>query len=626
MTDSIRRSSALLLCALALQVPTVHARQEAQAPTIAEALAGASEAVRVYDEHIVTLANPFMEGRLPGTRGMEIAKEYVESHLIESGLTPAYDLVAEDGTRTPRASWRQPFPLSGTLELLSQAIDVVDGVSLVPGVDFNAMNYGLSGDVTGEVVFVGYSIRRGRDGYETFADGDDLTGKIALMLRFEPMDESGKSLWRDGRDGWTARGGFATKLNAVEERHPAAVIIVNTPGAADPRVGELIELRDGRNRLEVPVFNMTGEAATRLVEALDREGRTLMELRRLADQGGGITPLGGELHVAAQIEKKPLMAENVGGMVVGRGALADEYIVVGAHLDHLGLGYFGSRSGETGVVYPGADDNASGSSAIIMLADRLARRYAELPASADARTVLFTTFSAEESGLNGSRFFVNEPPIPLEKISLMINFDMIGRIVNKRLSVSGTTSAIGLAEWAEPFFQASPLEIVKPQGMNGGSDHLAFAQKDIPWLFGIIADFHDDYHTPRDTSSKINRVDAVHTIDLFEELIWSAARRPERFVPGSGEEAGRQGVTFGVRPGRSPEGEKGVRIATVTEDSPAGKAGVEAGDILVKWNGAEVEDGAAWRDMLRGCAPGDEVELTVRRKGSEVPLKATFPK
>lgn len=621
MTESIRRSSALLLGALALQVPAVQARQEARTPTIAEALAGASEDVRVYDEHIVTLANPFMEGRLPGTRGMEIAKEYIESHLKEAGLTPAYDEVGEDGERAPRASWRQPFPLSGTLELLSQAIDVGGGIVFEPGVDFNAMNYGLSGDVTGEVVFVGYSIRRGRDGYETFADGDDLTGKIALMLRFEPMDESGKSLWRDGRDGWTARGGFATKLNAVEEHHPAAVIIVNTPGADDPRVGELIELRDGRNRLEVPVFNMTGEAATKLVEAVDREGRTLMELRRLADQGGGITPLGGELHVAAQIEKKPLMAENVGGMVLGRGALADECIVVGAHLDHLGLGYFGSRSGETGVVYPGADDNASGSAAIIMLADRLARRYAELPASADARTILFTTFSAEESGLNGSRHFVDEPPVPLDAISLMINFDMIGRIVNKRLSVSGTTSAKGMAEWAEPFFEASPLEIVKPLGMNGGSDHLAFAQKQIPWLFGIIADFHDDYHTPRDVSSKINRVDAVHTIDLFDELIWSAATRPERFV--SGEETR---VTFGVRPGRSPEGEKGVRIATVAEGSPAGKAGIEAGDILVKWNGAEVEDRAAWRDMLRECAPGDEVELTVRRKGGEVPLKATFPK
>ena len=630
MIQPIRCTSVLLALSLALAAPSALAYQEAKAPTIAEALAGASEDVRVFNDHVVTLASPFMEGRVPGSRGMEIAREYVEHYLKEAGMIPAYDQTEEGGTKVARASWRQPFPLSDTLELESQSMSVAGGHAFTPEVDFNAMNYGLSGEATGEVVFVGYSVRRGSGGYETFSDEDDLTGKIALMLRFEPMDEEGKSLWRSGRDGWTARGEFATKLNTVKKYSPAAVIIVNTPGAKDPRVETLIELRGGRNRLDVPVFNMSGEAATKLVELVDRQGRSLMELRRMADAAGGIHPLGGELHVDLKLEKKPLIAENVGGLLPGRGALADQYIVVGAHLDHLGMGYFGSRSGETGVLHPGADDNASGSAGVIMLADRLFQRYEKLPQDADARTILFTCFSAEESGLNGSRHFVNEPPIPLEQLALMINFDMIGRIVNKRLNVGGTTSGTGMMEWAKPYFEASPLEIVTPQGMSGGSDHLAFMQKGIPYLFGIIADFHDEYHTPRDVSSKINRVDAVHAIDLFEELIYSAATRAERFefdnTPSERTTARRARVRFGVRPGRAPEGEKGVRVVSVTADSTASKAGVEEGDLLVKWNGAEIESQGAWRGMLGEHEPGDEVAVTVVRKGKEVELKAAFAK
>ncbi len=627
------------LLAAPLSAQEAPAPQAEPAPSIVGALSAVSAEVRTYNDHVVTLASPFMEGRVPGSRGMEIAKEYIQHYLELAGLQPGFPAAEDAETSAP--SWRQGFPLSGTLELASQALSVQGGTTFTSKTDFIAMSYGGSGDITGEVVFAGYSIRRGPDDYETFVDDDDLTGKIALILRFEPMDENGKSKWSK-RGRWTGRGGFSTKLRALDSRKPAAVIIVNTPGADDPRIKELVPLRGGRQRLDVPVINMMGEAAAKLVAQIAPDGPSLLELRKMADEKGGLVPLGGEVHLQVDLQRKPLIAENVGGVLPGRGALADEYIVIGAHLDHLGMGNFGSRSGP-GKLHPGADDNASGSAAIIMLADRLARAYDELPEIADARSILFVTFSAEESGLNGSRYLANNPIVPTEQIAMMLNFDMIGRIINGRLSVSGAQTGKGMKEWLQPFFDETPLEIVQPANMSGASDHTSFYQKDIPVLFGIIADFHGDYHTPKDVSSKINRVDAVHTIDLFEDILFGLATRPERFEfqkPPPRERRSSRGeaevttpaassrgdikVRFGIRPESYDETEGGVVVGGVTDGSSAAEAGLQKGDRLVKWNGKEIEGVAAWMGMLREQKPGDKIQVTVERGKEELILWATL--
>src|SRR5690606_18079251 len=145
-------------------------------------------------------------------------------------------------------------------------------------------------------------------------------------------------------------------------------------------------------------------------------------------------------------------------------------------------------------------------------------------------SILFLLFSGEESGLHGSRWYVDHPIRPIERHALMVNFDMIGRIQNGRLSVSGTDTAAGMREWLAPLFAESPLEIVEPHNMSGASDHAAFYGKRVPVLFAIIADFHSDYHTPGDVSWKINRVGAVHTVHLFERVLLAAATRPDPFV------------------------------------------------------------------------------------------------
>ncbi|MFT7464416.1 MAG: hypothetical protein ACI9EF_002772 [Pseudohongiellaceae bacterium] len=611
---------------------------------LATALAGLDEDVRVYNDHVVTLASPFMEGRVPGSRGMEIATEYVEFWLRDAGLQPPFPSTADE----LGLSYRQPFELASIPELLSFAM-VMPGAAreLVPGTDFTALALGGSGTVTGPLAFVGYSIDNGPDGYDSFGPEDDLTGKIAVMLRFEPMDEKGQSLWT-GRGPWSGRASFANKFRAVKARNPAAVILINTPGASDSRVSELLSVSGGGGQIiDGPVLMLNGDAGAELIDSLGGDFPSLMELREVADFRGGVIDLGVEVTVSADISREPLIGENVGGLLPGKGDLAQELIVIGAHLDHLGMGLFGSRSGP-GELHPGADDNASGSSAVIMLAEDMAADYAALPEGSHARSVLFLCFSGEESGLNGARAYVNKPIRALKDHGLMINFDMIGRIVNKRLSVSGTSTAVGMKDWLAPYFADSPLEIVQPANMSGASDHSAFVAQDVPVLFGIIADFHDDYHTPRDVSWKINRVDAVHTINLFHAIGMEAATRPEPFVFSSpsalnrlagallsSESSARQAQpevpelgAISVRMGVVPEQQQGelggVLVGSVSEGTSAHEAGVLPGDRFMTWNGEPIMGVMSWMGQLATHKPGDKVQVGLTRESETLVLWVTL--
>jgi len=593
---------------------------------LANALASASEDVRLYDEYLVMLASPYMEGRVPGSDGMERAKDYVEYHFRQYGLEPAFPSEV-DGETIDFSSYRDPFPLGGVWEVKSEKLAALvagEAMSFRPETDFVFTGLGGDGKPTAEAVFVGYSIDNGPDGWSSYGEEDDLTGKIAIMFRFEPMDEEGKSLWSDD-DGWSGRAAFNNKIRAARERGAEGVLVINTPGAADERVKELTRFSGGRGSM--PVMMMTPEAGEKLLSAADPEGRSLMELRQLADQGGGIVELEGMVSMNGEGERESLRAENVGGLLRGRGDLADEYIVVGGHLDHLGMGYFGSRSGP-GTLHPGADDNASGSAGVMLLAKKMAATYAATPEDEPMRSILFMCFSGEESGLNGSRHYVNDPIVPLEQHVIMVNWDMIGRIQDGRVIVSGMHTGEGLGEFIQPYIDSSPLDVQTPPTMSGASDHTSFFQKQIPVLFSIIADFHGDYHTPDDVSWKINRVGAVHTVNMYHDIVLGLARNAERFEfsEGEGQQAAAPSpsinikVRVGVMPASYDNDEPGIPIASVSPDSPAERGGMQDGDRLVRWDGQKIGSVQDWMQMLSKHEPGDEVKIGVKRDGEEVTL------
>lgn len=636
------RIASLVALGVAIFASGASARQDAAIevshtrPSARESDTGVSAVeLNMYNDHLTILASPYMEGRVPGSAGMERAMDYVEYYFRQYGLEPAFPTTTTgaDGSEviTPRSSFRQPFPLGGSEKATVQKLsfDIAGHtITLKPGTDFSVTGLGASGEVTGPLVFVGYSVKDGPDGYQSF-ENDDLAGKIALMFRFEPVNEEGNSRWAEGR-GWSLKANFASKMQAIKDCNPAGVIIINTPGTSDPRADQLTDVESSGGRvLDVPVLMMTADAGERLVAAADPQKRSLLDLRKLADQGRIIADLTGTGSMTGKIEREETLAENVGAVIPGRGALADEFIVIGAHLDHLGMGYFGSRSGP-GELHPGADDNASGSAGILLLSEKLKRDYDALPPEADARSLLFIAFSGEESGLHGSRYYANNPIVPIDDHAMMINFDMIGRIKDNRLSVSGYSSGEGMKEWLQPFFADTPLTVVQSDQVNGASDHSSFLAKQIPVLFGIIADFHADYHTPQDVSEKINREGAVMTMDLFEKITLAAAQRPERFSFTSPQREPRQQtsrsqikVRFGIMPGYAEDVE-GVLIEDVTAGGSAAEGGVQAGDRLIRWDGQKIADIQAWMEMLKKHNPGDKVKVGVLRDGEEVTLDVTL--
>ena len=631
-----RSLQAIVACTAIVATPAALAQDEAsplpaaaptagsasERPQIHKTIAAADPDVQAFNEHLTILASPWMEGRLPGTKGMERAMDYMEDQFRKAGLEPAFS--PSDGSAR---TYRQPFSLGGKREIAEEAVVIRCGdaeKALVAGTDFKLTSLGRSGSAEGEIAFVGYGIDDGPDGYTSFEEGHSLEGKIALLLRFEPMDDKGNSRWAQG-DGWSGRAGFQGKISAVAKRKPAAIIVVNTPGANDPRIASL---SSGGNRAmtDAPVFMMSTEAGEALVKACD-PARSLMDLRKLADEPKDGTPrsfdlAGSKVSVAGRFEEKPVQAENVVGLLPGRGALAKEVIVIGGHLDHLGMGDFGSREGP-GKLHPGADDNASGSAGVILLADSLRRAYQSEPESTPLRSILFIGFSAEESGLNGSRHYVNNPIYPIKDTVLMMNFDMIGRIKNGRLSVTSSQAAKGMTEWAKPYFDASGLTVVHSAsrgGGGGGSDHASFMAVGVPILFAIIADFHEDYHTSRDTYDLIDREASVLAVRLWHELAFGMAKREARFETEAGGgpmRAQPMRVRAGLRT-RETDDQSGLEVVDVTKDGSADKAGIKKGDKIIKWNKKDMKDRQAFVDDLREQEPGAKVQAVLLRDGQEI--------
>ena len=270
-----------------------------------------------------------------------------------------------------------------------------------------------------------------------------------------------------------------------------------------------------------------------------------------------------------------------------------------------------------------------------MMAEELAREYAALPDDADRRSVLFVGFDAEESGLNGSQYYVGDPIAPLDDHMLMINFDMIGRILENRVRISGTGSGEGLEDWLKPIAERSELRVQLSARSIGGSDHLPFMRNQIPFLFGSIDGLHDDYHTPRDTYDKINFEDATHTVHLFSDILSNAASYDGRFAfadqarnnnrGGGNNFMSRLKVRLGIRPDRSGEEvENGILIGSVTEGGTADEGGIMAGDILTMWNKEDVSDMQGLLTLMAEQEPGDKVRVKVIRDGEELWLELTM--
>ncbi len=612
--------------------------------------------VRAYIAHDTTLANPFFEGRAPGTNGNRAAAQYIEFWFKHYGLQPAfpeYDSAGNAlGDGSMWVSYRQPFdiPAIGESETTRAELSLDDATgqrtTYEAGKDFVALS---EGEVTGPLTFVGYGIASGPGGQNHYGDAD-LKGRIAVMLRFEPSDAAGQSKWNGGKSGWSANASIETKVIEAAGHGAAGVILMTPPDTVDRQAYEMMSLQEvSWQKAGVPVVQMSAAAAERLLELV--AGQSLAELKKAADDDAFVArPIGDgfAISMAGAIGPRQAKTDNVGGVIRGRGELKDQWIIIGAHYDHVGYGFFGSNSGREarGVVHPGADDNASGTSAVLILAGRLSKVYAELPEDANARSILLMTFSAEESGLNGSRHYTKHPTLAADQVNIMLNLDMMGRLRKNSLEVSGVGSAAQLEEIVRPYFEKSGMRVVSQQTGGGPSDHASFNAVGIPVLF-FFTGLHGQYHRPADVASLINPVGAIKIVDLAQKIAMEFAQRPEKLKHqqteggfrldmldqpiGAAEPAAAPATPIAkvrVRLGIKSDGEfkgTGVRLLDVTEDAPAQSAGLQAGDVILSWNGAPVANITALMAELVKHNPGDVVKLGVKRGGEmrQIPVTLT---
>ena len=327
---------------------------------------------------------------------------------------------------------------------------------------------------------------------------------------------------------------------------------------------------------------------------------------------------------------EPRPTQNVVALLRGRDpALRDEYIVIGAHFDHLGRSTMFALDPEAGdAIRNGADDNASGTAAVLDLARLLA-------ANPPRRSVIFVNFSAEELGVLGSSWFVNHPPVPLGSIVAMLNFDMVGRLRNDKLIVYGTSTATELKGILDSANAASAAGSAMFRISGGGdgygpSDQSSFYAKDIPVLH-FFTDLHEDYHRATDDADKINAAGEARVVDLALRVARAIADRPARLTfvriapPArtTVSEEGKQ-TYLGTVPDMGASETKGLRLTGVRPGSPADLGGLKAGDVIVELGGVAVKDLYSYSDALYAHKPGDVVKVVVVRGGERLELSVTL--
>ncbi|HEX9106744.1 MAG TPA: M28 family peptidase [Longimicrobiales bacterium] len=320
---------------------------------------------------------------------------------------------------------------------------------------------------------------------------------------------------------------------------------------------------------------------------------------------------------------------NVIGLLPGRDAKGP-VVVIGAHYDHLGMGgpTSGSLAPETVAVHHGADDNASGTAALLRVAERLAH------GARPQASVVFVAFTGEEEGLLGSNYFAAHPTVALARMRAMLNMDMVGRLGTGKLLVYGTGTA---KEW--PAILASADAGKDSLALNeigdgyGASDHTSFYERDVPVLH-FFTNVHGDYHKPSDTWDKIDYAGIDRVAGLVSRVATDVAGRTEplTLIRGAGKPAGKDsaatpgyGAYLGTIPDFTPV-EKGVKISGVRGGSPAEKAGLAAGDIIVAFDDKEIKDLYAMTDGLRARKPGETLKITVLRNGQPVTMTAVLGK
>jgi hypothetical protein len=561
---------------------------------------------------IQRLASPQYAGRRTGEPGNEKAALWIASEFRRLGLKPVGTSKQFDSKAAMDGSgYFQPFDfpvgvkpgpkcaLSAVLSGRKSTLRV--GKDWVP---FAGSGAGLA---EGSVAFVGYGVKAidpERDDYGDF----DVKGKVVVALAGLPV--------ANPTTLQSMAGGIRRKAQAARDRGAVALIIVATKGQALTMVSER------GSDVGIPVATVNEGVAERWLTA---SGKQLSDLRKQLAAAPSPVDLPVKISVEADTARVTVATANVVGLLPGSDpSLKEQIVAVGGHMDHLGMGGGGSLSGGgKPVLHPGADDNASGTAAVI----ELACHFTSLPAK-PKRSLLFMAFTGEEQGLLGSAYYVRKPILPLERTIAMVNMDMVGRMKNNVLSVSGAGTSTAWRPMLTEFNSTAYFNMQMGDSGFGGSDHQSFYTGKVPVLF-FFTGTHPDYHRGTDTADKINVLDAERVTQLAARCISTVAdkaERPDYVEAGQTQQPGRRRfrVTMGIVPDYGGPETAGLAITGVTPGSQAEKAGLKGGDVITSIGGKSVKGMEDYMAALEASKAGDVIDVVLRRAGQSVTLKVTL--
>ncbi|MEP7076952.1 MAG: M28 family peptidase [Acidobacteriota bacterium] len=573
-------------------------------------------------KHIEYLASDKLEGRRTGEPGAMLAAKYIESQFTKLKLMPGYDLKKADAER----SYLQPYPYVTGVEIAASgnSFRLTANSAPVDGVLAKPVGFSPNSSVeNAPVVFAGYGIVSSELKFDDYANLD-VTGKVVVIFDGVPDNDNPHGPFYSKFD-------VRTKALIAKDKGAVGILLISREDKFDDDKLTRLGYDQSLGEAAIPTFVISRNTAWSVL-GIDEKGLKFLEQLETAKKDDpadvhiNLKDTRPSVSFKVNLVKRSVNAYNVVGILPGNDpVLKNEAIVIGAHYDHLGHGGQGSLAANSTEIHHGADDNASGTAAVIELARQFAKD------KNNKRTLIFVCFSGEEEGLFGSNFYVNNPVFPLDKTVAMINMDMIGRLNDNKLTIGGMGTA---SEWAElikrnnDFVAGAKSSGIFTLQLNedgfGPSDHSSFYGKKIPVLF-FFTGTHNDYHKPTDTADKINyegELSVLNYVAAITKAIDQNPQRPTYTVAKSSMTGGRTGfnISLGTIPNYA-DATDGLLLDGVRDGSPAAKAGVKAGDKVVKLAGHEVRNVMDYTYILGEMKAGEEYEIVVLRGGEKLTMK-----
>ncbi|NBV25279.1 MAG: M20/M25/M40 family metallo-hydrolase [Proteobacteria bacterium] len=597
---------------------TVHNASPATPPK------GFTPDIRADDAHRIVnyLASEELGGRLTGTPGAEKASTFIADYFKSIGLAPL-----------TKADFFQSFEFNSGVRLVTNQntftltrTNAEAPVSFAVEQDFRPLSLSASGEVQGDVVFAGYGLSvpgKLGEGYDSYA-GLDVSNKVVLVLRYVPEEVESKR-----RQELNRYAGLRYKALIARNRGAKALLVVTGP--TSPNAGQLANLtyESTGSGSGIVAASINLKIATQLFAGSGKDLKTIQAALDKEDpHTEGSFPLANaRVKVRTSVEHIKKQDRNVLAHIPPVGT--SEYVVIGAHYDHLGHGETGgfARKDEEGKVHPGADDNASGTAALLEVAGALADESQRMKPVAFRRGIIFAAWSGEEIGLIGSTQFAEHPLVPLSNVVAYVNFDMVGRLRDNKLNLQGVGSSPAWRKLAEKRNVAAGFNLTLQDDPYLPTDTTPFYPKNVP-VIAFFTGSHEEYHRPADKPDTLNYEGLERIAKFARALVTdlaSGAERPayakvEKKDGGGGRDQLR--AYLGTIPDYATE-VTGVKISGTRGGSPAEKAGLKGGDVIVEFAGQKITNIYDYTYAMDAVKIGQAVKVIVLRDGKRMELTAT---